>query len=144
LLSLPANRIVMRNIERCRSGASALKEPAMSCEKELGQIARNLFNSGNRWFRGNRHYLKVLQAIIRDEGNCVYCKKPLWKEFGVPSHFARLCTRPARELKYCRSLERPFRAAPEEDVHVLFPEAASPCQWQEEDSFPAVLSVQFQ
>jgi hypothetical protein len=65
----------------------------MTCEKELEQIARSLINSDSRWFKGNKHYFKVLQAIIRDEGNCVYCKKPLWHEFGVPSHGDHLLPR---------------------------------------------------
>ncbi len=57
----------------------------MSRDKCLEQLATNLFAKDNQWFKGNKHYFKVLQAIIRDEGKCVYCGKPLWEEFGVPS-----------------------------------------------------------
>jgi hypothetical protein len=57
----------------------------MSCARELEQIARDLIRGPSPWFKGNRFYRSALQAIIRDEGRCVYCKKDLWKEYGVPS-----------------------------------------------------------
>jgi hypothetical protein len=53
----------------------------MSCEKELEQLAGSLMNSRSKWFKGNRHYFKVLQAFIRDGGRCVYCEKTLWNTF---------------------------------------------------------------
>lgn len=57
----------------------------MSCAEKLEQIAKDLIKSDSRWFKGNRHYFKVLQAFIRDKGLCAYCKKNLWKEFGTAS-----------------------------------------------------------
>jgi len=57
----------------------------MSCENELLKLAEGLMNSttGSRYFKDNNKY--ALQALIRDEGICVYCEKPLWEEYGVAS-----------------------------------------------------------
>jgi hypothetical protein len=54
---------------------------AMSCEKELEGIARDLRKAAP-YFKEGWH-LNALQAFIRDSGCCVYCRKPLLDTYGV-------------------------------------------------------------
>jgi HNH endonuclease len=92
----------------------------MSCEKELEKLANDLIEGSSPWFKGGSYYRKVLQAIIRDGGRCVYCGKDLWGVFGLFGCMDHLLPRsvyPGRQARVdnlvqacaeCNSIKRDF------------------------------------